>query len=207
MTDALIVAESTLASLCQAVASVRRAGYDKALLAASADGSPVAIDFVAAVGADDYVVVPERSAELPYRLAAIIRRRSAPPAREVTLLDPIAPAFYQHGVSLEDARSLSSALTITEERILRYLMSRSGEWVSARELLAEVFECHVERDSGPVRVHISALRKKLSELGSQLESRRGFGYRWRSPGSTAGQGRTRRIISGTESRAHRLVGE
>jgi len=186
----LIVAEPGLSELCRSVRHVRKLGYPRFLLAVASDDDPAAIARVVSAGADDYVSVPARIEELPYRAAVLLCRTS-----EFVIRAPTgsAEAFVESGTStplasdvrldpnLRTARVEGQfvALTAREFQLLRYLCARPSTWVSAVELMAEVCGCSAQQDSALVRVHICALRKKLGSSQRLLASHRTFGYCWR----------------------------
>lgn len=72
------------------------------------------------------------------------------------------------------------ALTLTrkETGILEYLMVHQGRPVSQEELMEHVWDNSVNNFSNSIRVHISALRKKLrAALGyDPIRNRIGEGY-------------------------------
>ena len=84
-----------------------------------------------------------------------------------------------------DARSRTAtaagqplALTRKETGILEYLLLHQGRPVSQEELLEHVWDNSVDNFSNSIRVHISALRKKLrAALGyDPVRNRIGEGY-------------------------------
>ncbi|HEY2877681.1 response regulator transcription factor [Nocardioides sp.] len=132
-------------------------------------------------GADDYVVKPFRLEQVTARIRAVMRRThrgaSTEPIRvgELTIHEPTRTATLA-GEELELARR--------EFDLLLALAARSGEVVSKRTLLAEVWQ---QADGGSERtvdVHLSWLRRKLGETAAQpryLESVRGVGVRLVDP--------------------------
>ena len=70
------------------------------------------------------------------------------------------------------------SLTRKETGILEYLMLNQGRPVSQEELIEHVWDSSVDNFSNSIRVHISALRKKLrSALGyDPIYNRIGEGY-------------------------------
>lgn len=70
------------------------------------------------------------------------------------------------------------ALTRKETGILEYLLLHRGRPVSQEELLEHVWDNSVDNFSNSIRVHISALRKKLrAALGyDPVRNRIGEGY-------------------------------
>ena len=70
------------------------------------------------------------------------------------------------------------ALTRKENGILEYLLLNQGRPVSQEELMEHVWDNSVDNFSNSIRVHISALRKKLrAALGyDPVRNRIGEGY-------------------------------
>ena len=108
-------------------------------------------------GANDYLAKPFHLAELEARIRSLTLRQ-----------------FTQQDVLLScgdlsfDTRSRTAAvngqtLTLTrkETGILEYLMVHQGRPVSQEELMEHVWDNSVDSFSNSIRVHISALRKKL----------------------------------------------
>jgi DNA-binding response OmpR family regulator len=132
-------------------------------------------------GADDYVVKPFRFDQVTARIRAVLRRsRRRPPAEPIRVGDlfihePTRTATLD-GVPLELARR--------EFDLLLALAERTGEVVSKRTLLAEVWH-HADGGSDrTVDVHLSWLRRKLGETAAEpryLESVRGVGVRLVDP--------------------------
>ena len=125
-------------------------------------------------GANDYLAKPFHLAELEARIRSLTLRH-----------------FTQQDVLLRcgeltfDTRSRTAAvrgeaLTLTrkETGILEYLMVHQGRPVSQEELMDHVWDNSVDNFSNSIRVHISALRKKLrTALGyDPIRNRIGEGY-------------------------------
>ncbi len=125
-------------------------------------------------GANDYLAKPFHLAELEARIRSLTLRH-----------------FTQQDVLLScgeltfDTRSRTAAvrgetLTLTrkETGILEYLMVHQGRPVSQEELMDHVWDNSVDNFSNSIRVHISALRKKLrTALGyDPIRNRIGEGY-------------------------------
>jgi DNA-binding response OmpR family regulator len=134
-------------------------------------------------GADDYVMKPFRLDQVTARVRAVIRRsqRLAPtePIRvgELTIHAPTRTATLA-GKPLELARR--------EFDLLLALAEKSGEVVSKRTLLAQVWQQVDGGSDRTVDVHLSWLRRKLGETAATpryLESVRGVGVRLVDPAS------------------------
>ena len=79
---------------------------------------------------------------------------------------------------IASAAGLKLMLTRKESAILEYLLLNRGRPVSQEELIDHVWDNSVDNFSNSIRVHISALRKKLrAALGyDPVRNRIGEGY-------------------------------
>jgi DNA-binding response OmpR family regulator len=77
----------------------------------------------------------------------------------------------------------SVRLTRTEFKLLAHLVERPFGWVTASELIRDVLGTHHRPDTPLVRVHVHAVRRKLGQHSTWLESdpHRLRGYRWVGP--------------------------
>ena len=125
-------------------------------------------------GANDYLAKPFHLAELEARIRSLT-------LRQFTQQDVILTC----GTLTFDTRARKAsvngrALTLTrkETGILEYLMVHRGRPVSQEELIEHVWDNSVDNFSNFIRVHISALRKKLrAALGyDPVRNRIGEGY-------------------------------
>lgn len=125
-------------------------------------------------GADDYMSKPFHSDELLARVRALVRRR---PSYHPDLLS-FRSLTLDGGSHTLSGQKGTVRLTSKEFQIMELLMRDPGRAVSAEEFCKRVWGWEDSPDMSVVRVHISALRKKLSEASAELVIRgeRGVGY-------------------------------
>ncbi len=124
------------------------------------------------LGADDYVVKPVEYDELIARIESVVRRRLAMPTIEFGPLhfDPVRRRVKHSGKHVD--------LSPREYDLLLHLVQASGEVVTRKALLEEVWNMPFDPGTNVVNVHINRLRKKLDRCGPQvIETVRGQGYR------------------------------
>lgn len=130
-------------------------------------------------GADDFMSKPFHSDELLARVRALVRRR--PTYRP----DPLSFC----GVTLDGGDHTLAGpggrvrLTSKEYQIMELLTRDPGRSVSTDEFCKRVWGWEDSPDMSVVRVHISSLRKKLSEVSGDVSIRgeRGVGYSLQGP--------------------------
>ncbi|MEV4430657.1 response regulator transcription factor [Streptomyces sp. R-07] len=124
------------------------------------------------LGADDYLAKPFHFPELVLRVRALARRR--PAARPRTLraagleLDPV------RRTALRDGRPL--ALSVKEFAVLEALLRASPGFLSAEDLLEQVWDEHADPFTNTVTVTVGRLRRKLGSP-PVITTTTGVGYR------------------------------
>jgi DNA-binding response OmpR family regulator len=164
------------------VLSMLRAVSDVPVIVATArDDDPSLVSCLDA-GADDYVVKPYTTTQLDARIRAVMRRsgggRRPPVTLEVGGLSIDVPARR----AVLDGEELE--LSPREFDLLRHLAERAGEVVTKKDLLTEVWHQAWGGSDKTVDVHLSWLRRKLSETASApryLHTVRGVGVRLAAP--------------------------
>ena len=127
-------------------------------------------------GADDYVTKPFSPREVILRIKAILRRGAAEQTEGPMTAGAITIDPSRHKVSVGKT---DVDLTSIEFRLLRMLMQRRGRVQERDRLLNEVWGYESVIDTRTVDTHIRRLREKLGKAGDQIETVRGFGYRFR----------------------------
>ncbi|SET17905.1 two-component system, OmpR family, response regulator [Marinobacter segnicrescens] len=122
-------------------------------------------------GADDYVTKPFETAEILFRLRALVRRAHGH-AHPVIRVGDIALDTHAAQVTRS---GMPVALTAQEFRLLSHLIHAAPRVVSRTELSEHVYDGDQEPDSNVIDVQVSRLRRKLGS--STIETIRGQGYR------------------------------
>ncbi len=115
-------------------------------------------------GADDYLVKPFSVAQLEARVRAILRRSAGDQVADILEVGALRINVAAREASLDDERL---DLSPKEFDLLRVLAERTGEVVSKRELLAEVWREPYGGSDRTIDVHLSWLRNKLGESAQQ----------------------------------------
>lgn len=125
-------------------------------------------------GANDYLSKPFHLAELEARIRSLTLRQFT----QHDVLLTCGPLTFDTKARTAVARGQVLSLTRKETGIVEYLMLHQGRPVSQEELLEHVWDNSVDNFSNSIRVHISALRKKLrAALGyDPIRNRIGEGY-------------------------------
>ncbi len=125
-------------------------------------------------GANDYLAKPFHLEELEARIRSLTLRQFT--QNDVVL--HCGPLSFDTRSRAATAAGQPLALTRKETGILEYLLLHQGRPVSQEELLEHVWDNSVDNFSNSIRVHISALRKKLrAALGyDPVRNRIGEGY-------------------------------
>ena len=126
------------------------------------------------LGANDYVLKPFHFEELKARIRSLLRRQT-------TIKDAV---IETSGISFDTTKRTFTIdgenlrLTAKEAGILEYLFFNLGRYVTTEELMEHVWNDEVDLFSNVVRVHMSALRKKLkARLGKNIiKNEIGKGY-------------------------------
>jgi two-component system KDP operon response regulator KdpE len=140
-------------------------------------------------GADDYVTKPFGMDELLARLRAALRRGAAHTDESPVVA---TPDFTMDLVDKRVSRDgVEVHLTPIEWGLAEALVRNPDRLVSQRQLLQTVWGPQYETESNYLRVHMANVRRKLEPDPSRpvyFITEPGMGYRFRSPGTTDGDG-------------------
>lgn len=128
-------------------------------------------------GADDYVVKSSELAELRARISALLRRGSREKANSATLqLSDLRLDSFTYQVIVDNE---PIQLTLTEHRLLRYMMEHPNQALSPSHLLQAVWEYPPNTgDPDLVRAHVRNLRAKIERTSDRryIRTIHGVGY-------------------------------
>jgi DNA-binding response OmpR family regulator len=165
-------------ALCQIITQADKPAM---ILMLTASGSPEDRVSGLDLGADDYLAKPFHFPELVLRVRALARRQPAARPRILRAagveLDPRRHAATRNGQPLE--------LSVKEFGVLEALMRDAPDFLSAENLLEQVWDEHADPFTNAVFLTISRLRRKLGGEPPVIETRPGVGYRITDAG-TAG---------------------
>ena len=127
------------------------------------------------LGASDYLTKPFHFAELEARIRVLLNRKFVQQTNcltyETIVLDTLNRTIEIYGVPV--------GLTTKEFAILEYFLLNQGRLITQQELIDHVWNGDADPFSNSIRVHLSALRKKLKgALGHDpIRTKIGEGYR------------------------------
>ena len=124
-------------------------------------------------GADDYLTKPFEVKELLARIRALLRRKG----------DIVEPYAFGNATLDPNTFELSALGTVRlsnkEYRLMETLIRNKNVLLSTEKLMESVWDMDSEAEINVVWAFLSALRKKLSEIGANfsIKAVRGVGYR------------------------------
>jgi len=160
----------------------RTAAVPVIMMTAKGEESDIVVGL--AIGADDYVTKPFSMSVLVARVAAVLRRSAAlkDSGKGPLRVGPIAVDVARHAAEV-DGRPV--ALTLTEFRLLAALAAARGRVLTRNQLIDQAMGVNTVVTDRTIDVHLTALRRKLGEARSHLQTVRGVGYRLVPEGTPA----------------------
>jgi DNA-binding response OmpR family regulator len=160
--------------LCQ---MITERGDRAMVLMLTAAGSPGDRVSGLGLGADDYLAKPFHFPELVLRIGALARRQPSARARVLRAagieLDPVRRTVARDGRQLD--------LSVKEFGVLAALLAASPAFLSAEDLLEQVWDENADPFTNTVAVTVGRLRRKLGDP-PVIATTPGVGYRVRPPG-------------------------
>lgn len=126
------------------------------------------------VGADDYLTKPFQIKELLARIRALLRRKS-----DTTKSSSFGDIELDNNTFELVCGENKVRLTNKEYKLMEIFILNHSSLLSTEKLMDKVWDYDTEAEINVVWAFISALRKKLKEIGSKytIQAVRGVGYR------------------------------
>jgi len=162
----------------------RTAAIPIVMMTAKGDDSDVVVGLQ--LGADDYVTKPFSMSVLVARVGAVLRRTASAAAsgKGPLRVGPISIDPDRHVVEVSGE---PVSLTLTEFRLLVALVAARGRVLTRSQLIDQAMGINAIVTDRTIDVHLTALRRKLGDARSCIQTVRGVGYRMASEDAEANE--------------------
>ena len=131
-------------------------------------------------GADDYITKPFSPRVLLARVKSLLRRKDVEIRSQQETTIQVRDLIIHPGRHEVTLQGNQLKLTYTEFALLQFLTKRPG-WAYTRSQIVDAVKCEdYPVTDRSVDVQVAGLRKKLGVFGSNIETVRGVGYRFRA---------------------------
>lgn len=130
-------------------------------------------------GADDYITKPFSPRVLMARITAVLRRSEGSARNESSNVIEIGSLQIDTDRHEVMVKGELVPLTATEFKLLSLLASRAGRVFTRQQIIETIHEGYAAVTDRSVDVQVVSLRRKLGEVGRNIETVRGVGYRFR----------------------------
>jgi DNA-binding response OmpR family regulator len=129
-------------------------------------------------GADDYLTKPYRLAEIQARIRAHLRRQGD--LRDGSAVVEASGVKVDMAARIAEVDGVPLTLRAKEFELLADLVGHAGEAVRREDLMSRVWDQHWDGPTKTLDMHVSWLRRKLTDAGCAdvLTTVRGVGYRF-----------------------------
>ncbi len=134
------------------------------------------------LGVDDFLPAPFFARELASRVHAVIRRSNDEPRCRDTSPRRFGELVFDPEFKRVSAQGRILDVTRTEFEILSLLIRQGGRVLSRRQILGQLSGEAGHASERTVDAHVKSIRRKLGEARDLIETVRGSGYRFASPG-------------------------